>query len=79
MKHIPYLLLIPVALLLALAPFGQEPHLVEKLRMLGAGELRRPIDVFDLLLHGVPLLLLLWKVGGDLASRRGRGAGSAPA
>lgn len=78
MKHIPYLLLVPVALLLAVAPFGQEPHLVEKLRMLGAGELRRPIDIVDLLLHGGPLLLLVWKVGGDLASRRGRGVGNAP-
>lgn len=71
MKTVPYLLLIPVALLLALAPFGQEPHLVEKLRMLAAGELRRPIDIFDLFLHGAPLLLLLWKVGGDVAGRRG--------
>jgi len=69
-KHVPYLLLIPVAILLALSPLGQEPHLVEKLRMLGAGELRRPIDIFDLLLHGGPLLLLLWKAGADLAGRR---------
>jgi hypothetical protein len=70
-KHIPYLLLIPAAVLLALSPLGQEPHLVEKVRMLTAGELRRPIDIFDLLLHGVPLLLLFWKVGADVAARRG--------
>jgi len=74
LKNVPYLLLIPVAVLLALSPLGQEPHLVEKLRMLGAGELRRPIDIFDLFLHGGPLLLLLWKVGGDVAGRsRGEG------
>lgn len=48
------------ALLLGLAPFTPEPHLVEKLRMLAEGTLRRPIDIFDLFLHGaLPLLLLL--------------------
>lgn len=47
-----------VAGLLALAPFVPEPHLLEKMRMLAAGTLTRPIDIFDLLLHGGPLLLL---------------------
>lgn len=50
--------LIPVAVLLALAPFVPEPHLWEKLKMLVAGALRRPIDVFDLFLHGAPLVIL---------------------
>lgn len=31
---IPYLVLIPIAVLMALAPFGLTPHLVEKWRML---------------------------------------------
>jgi hypothetical protein len=31
--------------------------------MLAAGDLVRPIDIFDLLLHGVPWLLLLVKLG----------------
>jgi hypothetical protein len=74
LNRIPWLLLVPLALLLGLAPFGQEPHLVEKLRLLSAGELRRPIDIFDLLLHGGPLLLLLVKAGMALAARRRRGA-----
>ena len=55
--------LMPVAIgavLLGAAPFTPEPHLVEKLRMLAAGTLVRPIDIFDLCLHGVlPLLLIL--------------------
>lgn len=51
-----------VAILLALAPFQPEPHLWEKLKMLVAGELVRPIDIFDLFLHGTPLLLLLVKL-----------------
>jgi hypothetical protein len=55
-------LLLPVALLLALAPFAPEPHLWEKLKMLVAGTLTRPIDVFDLLLHGGPLVLLVLKL-----------------
>lgn len=47
-----------VALTLGLAPFSPEPHLWEKLKMLYGGELTRPIDIFDLFLHGVPWLAL---------------------
>jgi hypothetical protein len=47
-----------IALMLGLAPFVPEPHLWEKLKMLTAGELSRPIDIFDLFLHGAPALLL---------------------
>ena len=51
-----------IAIMLALAPIKPEPHLIEKLRMLGAGELTRPIDIFDLFLHGTPLVLFLIKI-----------------
>jgi len=44
---------------LAAAPFVPEPHLLEKLRMLAQGTLVRPLDVFDLVMHGTTLLLLL--------------------
>ncbi len=54
-------LLIP-AVLLGLAPFSPEPHLVEKLRMLSQGTLQQPLDIFDLLLHGTPALLVLLKL-----------------
>ena len=64
-----YRWLIVAALLLGLAPFGREPHLVEKLGMLFAGDLTRPIDVFDLLLHGSPVLLLAFRAGYDLSVR----------
>jgi hypothetical protein len=50
------------ALLLGLAPFYPEPHLWEKLKMLSAGELSRPIDIFDLLMHGTPVVLLVIKL-----------------
>jgi hypothetical protein len=51
-----------VAVLLALAPFVPEPHLWEKLKMLAAGTLSRPIDIFDLFLHAAPLVLLIAKL-----------------
>ncbi|WP_417673242.1 RND transporter [Pseudodonghicola sp.] len=51
------------ALTLGLAPFFPEPHIWEKLKMLAGGTLHRPIDIFDLVLHGAPWLLLLAKLG----------------
>ncbi|TNE85572.1 MAG: RND transporter [Rhodobacteraceae bacterium] len=49
--------------LLGLAPFTPEPHIWEKLKMLVAGTLVRPIDWFDLLLHGTPWVILAIKLG----------------
>ena len=73
-QALPYRWLVPIAILLALAPFRPEPHLVEKLRMLFQGTLRRPIDIFDLVLHVTPLLLLMIRLAGDLVVRvRGGG------
>ena len=58
LDRIPLLPLAVAALLLGLAPFTPEPHLVEKLRMLAGGVLTRPIDILDLALHAsLPLLL----------------------
>jgi hypothetical protein len=62
LDRIPLVVLLPVAVLLALAPFLPEPHLWEKLKMLADGTLSRPIDIFDLLLHGTPLALLVLKL-----------------
>lgn len=58
LDRIPLAVIVLAALLLGLAPFTPEPHLWEKLKMLAAGTLRRPIDVFDLLFHAAPLVLL---------------------
>ena len=60
--RIPLSLLVVVCLTLGLAPFTPEPHLLEKLKMLIAGELVRPIDIFDLVLHGAPWVLLVLKL-----------------
>lgn len=62
LDDIPLFHLALIAILLGLAPFSPEPHLVEKTRMLFQGTLSRPIDIFDLLLHGVPSLLLAVKL-----------------
>ena len=70
LDSLPFSVLIPAALLLAIAPFGQTPHLVEKWRMLFAGTLRRPIDVFDFFLHTVPLVLLAARAARAFASSR---------
>lgn len=51
-----------IALTLGLAPFMPEPHVWQKLNMLISGELTRPVDIFDLLLHGTPWLLLCIKL-----------------
>jgi len=58
--RLPVLPLALGAALLGLAPFSPQPHLFEKLGMLLQGTLSRPVDVFDLLMHGaLPLLLVL--------------------
>lgn len=59
---IPVVPLAVAALLLAIAPLSPEPHLVEKLGMLFKGVLTKPLDIFDLFMHGTPLLLLIVRV-----------------
>lgn len=69
LDNVSLTLLLPVAVLLALLPFSPEPHLWEKLKMLAAGTLVRPIDIFDLLMHGAPLVLVALKLV-SMARRR---------
>ncbi len=59
--RIPWSLLIIAALTLGLAPFLPEPHVWEKIRMLAQGALTRPVDIFDLAMHGAPWLAILLK------------------
>ncbi len=54
---IPMALLVTFAILFAIIPMGA-PHLFEKLGMLFDGSLRKPIDIFDLFMHGTPAVLL---------------------
>jgi hypothetical protein len=62
MKPLPLWLLAVAALAVGMAPFTPEPHLVEKLRMLMHGDLRRPLDIVDLLMHGALPVYVLWRL-----------------
>jgi hypothetical protein len=62
LDKIPYSILTIMAIIMLLAPFRPMPHVVEKLMMLKNGTLQRPIDIFDLIYHIAPLILLLLKL-----------------
>ncbi len=70
LDRIPLQILIIASLTLGLAPFVPEPHVWEKLRMLAAGQLSRPIDIFDLVMHGTPWALLGLKLAREVTNRR---------
>ncbi len=61
-NKIPLVIIILGILTLGLAPFSPEPHLVEKLRMLLAGVLIKPVDIFDLCLHATFPVLFIIKI-----------------
>lgn len=58
---LPLMPLLVAAIFLGLAPFQPEPHLWTKLKMLADGSLTEMIDIFDMLMHGAPLILLVLK------------------
>ena len=62
LDQIPISLIVLACLTLGLAPFFPEPHIWEKLKMLVAGDLVKPVDVFDLLMHAAPFAVLGLKV-----------------
>jgi hypothetical protein len=51
-----------MCVLLGLAPFVPEPHIVEKIRMMFQGNLKKPLDIFDLFWHSAPFVLLIIKL-----------------
>jgi hypothetical protein len=70
LDRIPLSLLLPLAVVMALVPFVPEPHLWQKLKMLASGTLVKPLDIFDLFLHGTPLVLLALKLLSGLFRKR---------
>ena len=62
LDQIPMNLVILACLTLGLAPFFPEPHIWEKLKMLVAGELVKPVDIFDMLMHAAPFVVLALKL-----------------
>ena len=69
--QIPLGVIIILCATLGLAPFSP-PHVVEKLLMLANGNLVRPVDWFDLLLHGAPWLFLLLKIAALSMKKRSK-------
>ena len=66
-NRLPWTVVLIACATLGLAPFTPEPHVWEKLKMLGSGTLSRPIDMFDFFLHGAPFIVAGAKL---LVSRR---------
>ena len=60
--RIPMGILVIIAVWMAVAPISPQPHLIEKITMLFNGELVKPLDIFDLLMHGTPQIILAIKV-----------------
>lgn len=71
LDKIPWHLAIIAALTLGLAPFFPEPHIWEKLKMLARGTLVKPIDIFDLLMHATPWLLVMAKAARAALGKAG--------
>lgn len=63
LDQIPPSLLIVAALTVGLGPFVPEPQLWEKLRILVAGDLVKPMDRFDLALHAALFVMLVFTLG----------------
>jgi hypothetical protein len=68
LDSVSWLAVIIACATLGLAPF-HPPHVLEKLGMLWRGELVRPIDWFDLVMHGAPWVLLILKALSVLGHR----------
>jgi len=65
LDKIPYSVLTVFTIFMLLAPIRPMPHVVEKLIMLKNGVLTRPIDIFDLFFHLLPLAVLVLKIIRD--------------
>jgi hypothetical protein len=60
LDRLPLAPLVVAAVVLGFSPLLPEPHLLQKLGLLFKGQLDKPIDWLDLLMHAsLPLLLVL--------------------
>ena len=66
MRHfldkLPWPIIAVLCIAPGLAPFAPEPHIAEKIRMLINGDLKKVIDIFDLIFHSLPFILLFVKI-----------------
>ena len=70
LERLPWSFLIIMALILGVVPISPEPHLVEKIRFLINGTLTKAIDIFDLVMHSTPIILMLFKLLLKLKSKK---------
>lgn len=62
LDKIPFRTAIIMSIFLGLAPFVPEPHIWQKLKMLVAGDLVKPLDIFDMFFHLAPSMILVAKI-----------------
>jgi len=70
LDKLPWLIVVVSVLTIGLAPYAPEPHVLEKLKMLEAGNLTRPIDMFDLVMHSAPWVLLVLKAVRQFSAKK---------
>ncbi len=70
LDKLPWLIVIVTVVTMGLAPYKPEPHVWEKLNMLMAGTLSRPLDIGDFFLHVTPWLLLILKTLREFSRSR---------
>jgi len=58
----PLMILIVAAAFLGSMPLVPEPHLFQKVDMLMAGSLVKPIDIFDLFWHSWPIIWIALRI-----------------
>ena len=69
LDKLPWSILIFLCLTFVAAPFFP-PHLFEKIKMLLEGQLVRPIDWFDLVMHATPWVFLVLNLLMTVIPRR---------
>ena len=69
-NKIPYSVLIVIAIFMLLAPFYPMPHVIDKWILLKAGNLNRPLDIFDLFYHIAPTIVLILKLYYDFMKQK---------
>lgn len=62
LKQLPWPGLLMIAGFMLFAPFQPMPHLMEKWQMFRNGTLTKPIDIFDVFWHLLPLIVIALKL-----------------
>lgn len=69
LDKIPYSILTVFSIVMLLVPFKPMPHAVDKLIMLKNGTLNNLMDIFDLIYHTAPSILLTIKIFRDRSKK----------